>query len=147
MEVEWLVSRAGERGVRPCPQRGSEQAEVSVAFALRFLGGKELLVKADEMEWITTRRVVQSRYLEWRCWCPAKRNSMLCACALLPAAAFQARDLYQDSRRAAKAAEVLNQHAFRYICNVAEDNKMKLIQAAILKCCPSYVIVHREKAM
>lgn len=59
MEVEWLVSRAGERGVRPCPQRGSEQAEVSVAFALRFLGGKELLVKADEMEWITTRRVVQ----------------------------------------------------------------------------------------
>lgn len=42
---------------------------------------------------------------------------------------------------------VLNQHGFRYICNVAEDNKMKLIQAAILKCCPSYVIVHREKAM
>lgn len=40
---------------------------------------------------------------------------------------------------------VLNQNAFQYICNAAEDAKMELIQAATLKCCSSYVIVHREK--
>lgn len=39
---------------------------------------------------------------------------------------------------------VLNQNAFQYICNAAEDAKTKLIQAATLKCCSSYVIVHRE---
>lgn len=43
---------------------------------------------------------------------------------------------------------VLNQNAFQYISSVVEDAKMKLIQATTLKCCSSYVIVHRkEKVM
>lgn len=42
----------------------------------------------------------------------------------------------------------LSQNAFQYICNAAGDARMKLAQAAALKCSSNYITVQRkEKAL